>query len=105
MDKKAKILVAVFVSLCLILAVAVAILSGFLASSNGKVAELEDEQEMLEERVINVGKVACMMEAYGLSSNARVSECNSIVKFITEEKTNDEIKDLLYKTNPYLYRS
>lgn len=55
----------------------------------------KNELEEKTERINLVGMATCLMEAYETTSTVRNASCESIVKFITSEKTNADIKEWL----------
>lgn len=66
-------------------------------------AKYENETAKLEDRIYNVALVTCLLEGYNYTKLARVNECKSLASFVIEQKTDEDIKNLL---DPYnLYKS
>lgn len=59
------------------------------------IKKYDDENNELSQRINLVGTATCLMEGYNYTNKFTISECKSIVKFISEEKTNADIKQLL----------
>ena len=102
--KVAIIILSVSTSILLATTIIFSILTAVNAGEKGALqAKYDKETAKLEDRIYNVALVTCLLEGYNYTKLARVNECKSLASFVIEQKTDEDIKNLL---DPYnLYKS
>ena len=60
-----------------------------------QVENYKNEVKEKDERIKLVGTATCLMEGYNYTKGYKLSECKTIVNYISNEKTNADIKELL----------